>query len=95
MLKWRFESRTSGQETTGVELVQWIKQFGRWNVQEFVANSRDLADVFAYLKAERSLELAKFMPFVTEDSISFKKRTSLSSVGEESESDGGLIRNRK
>ncbi len=84
MLKWRFESRMSGQEATGVELMQWIKQFGRWNVQEFVANSRDMGDVLAYLKAERSLELARVMPFVTTDSVSFRKRTSSPPIAEES-----------
>jgi len=48
---------------TGVELILWIEQFGRWNVQEFVAKRQDMGDVLTYLKAERSLELAKVMPF--------------------------------
>jgi len=26
---------------TGVELMQWIGHFGRWNVQEFVAKSQN------------------------------------------------------
>jgi len=68
---------------TGVELMQWIEQFGRWNVQEFVAKSRDMRDVLTYLKAERSLELAKVMPFVTADSFSFEKRTSFPPIAEE------------
>jgi uncharacterized protein YpiB (UPF0302 family) len=68
---------------TGVELMQWIEQFGRWNVQEFVAKSRDMRDVLTYLKAERSLELAKVMPFVTADSVSFEKRTSFPPIAEE------------
>jgi uncharacterized protein YpiB (UPF0302 family) len=68
---------------TGVELMQWIEQFGRWNVQEFVAKSRDMTDVLAYLKAERSLELAKVMPFVTSDSVSFEKRASFPPIAEE------------
>jgi len=67
----------------GVELMQWIEQFGRWNVQEFVAKSRDMRDVLTYLKAERSLELAKVMPFVTADSVSFEKRTSFPPIAEE------------
>jgi hypothetical protein len=67
----------------GVELMQWIEQFGRWNVQEFVAESRDMRDVLTYLKAERSLELAKVMPFVTADSVSFEKRTSFPPIAEE------------
>jgi uncharacterized protein YpiB (UPF0302 family) len=68
---------------TGVELMQWIEQFGRWNVQEFVAKSRDMTDVLAYLKAERSLQLAKVMPFVTSDSVSFEKRASFPPIAEE------------
>ena len=67
----------------GVELMQWIEQFGRWNVQEFVAESRDMRDVLIYLKAERSLELAKVMSFVTVDSVSFEKRTSFPPIAEE------------
>jgi hypothetical protein len=62
---------------TDGELIQWIEQFGRWNVQEFIAKSRHMSDVLTYLKAERSLELARVMPYVTSDSVSFQKRTSL------------------
>ena len=68
---------------TGVELMQWIEQFGRWNVQEFVAKSRDMSDVLTYLVAERSLELAKVTPFVTADSVSFRKRTGFPPITEE------------
>ena len=67
----------------GVELMQWIEQFGRWNVQEFVAKSRDMRDVLTYLKVERALELAKAMPFVTADSVRFEKRTSFPPIAEE------------
>jgi uncharacterized protein YpiB (UPF0302 family) len=68
---------------TGAELMQWIEQFGRWNVQEFVAKSRDMSDILTYLKAERNLELAKVMPFMTSDSVSFQKRTSFPPIAEE------------
>ena len=68
---------------TGVELIQWIEQFGRWNVQEFVAKSRYMNDVLTYLKAERSLELAKVMPFVTSDSVSFQERAGFPPIAEE------------
>jgi len=67
----------------GVELMQWIEQFGRWNVQEIVTKSHDMEDVLTYLRAERSLELAKVMPFVTADSVSFEKRTSFPPIAEE------------
>jgi len=68
---------------TGEELIQWIEQVGRWNVQEFVARSQDTRDVLAYLRAEMSLELAMLMPFVTSDSVSFEKRTSFTPIVEE------------
>ena len=67
----------------GLELMQWIEQFGRWNVQELVAQREDMRDVITYLRAERSLELAKVMPFVTADSVSFEKRTSFPPIAEE------------
>jgi len=63
--------------------MQWIEQFGRWNVQEFVAQSQNIRDVLTYLKAERNLELAKVMPFVTSDSVSFEKRTGFPLIAEE------------
>ncbi len=68
---------------TGVELMQWIEHFGRWNVQELVAKRQDIRDVITYLKAERSLELAKAMPFMTSDSVSFEKRTGTPLIAEE------------
>jgi hypothetical protein len=68
---------------TGVELMQWIEQFGRWNVQEFVAGSQDVMDVLIYLRAERILEMDKVMSFVTVDSVNFEKRTSFPSIVEE------------
>jgi hypothetical protein len=68
---------------TGVELMQWIEQFGRWNVQELVAQRQDMRDVITYLRAERSLELAKVIPFVTSDLISFEKRTGFPLIAEE------------
>ncbi len=55
------------------QLIQWILQFGRWNVQEFVAKSRDMKDVLNYLRAEWVLEMAKVMPFVTLDLVRFEK----------------------
>ncbi len=68
---------------TGVELMKWIEYFGRWNVQELVAKRQDTRDVIAYLKAERSLELAKVMPFVTSDLVRFEKRNGFPPIAEE------------
>jgi len=70
---------------SGVELMQWIEHFGRWNVQEFVVKSQDMRDVLTYLRAERVLEIVKAMPFVTADTVSFEKRTSLTPIAEGSE----------
>ncbi len=58
---------------TDVDLMQWIEDFGRWNVQEFVAKRQDMRDVITYLRAERSLELHKVMAFVTSDSVRFER----------------------
>ncbi len=58
---------------TEIELMQWIEDFGRWNVQELVAQRQDMWDVITYLRAERSLELAKGMAFVTSDSVRFQR----------------------
>ena len=58
---------------TEVELMQWIEHFGRWNVQELVAQRKEMWDVITYLRAERSLELAKVMAFVTSDSVRFER----------------------
>ena len=70
---------------TGVELMQWIEHFGRWNVQQFVVKSQDIGDVLSYLRAERVLEMVKAMPFMTADTVSFEKRTSLTPIAEGSE----------
>ncbi len=58
---------------TDGQLIQWIEHFGRWNVQELVAKRQDTRDVIAYLRAERSLELARVMEFVTSDSVLFER----------------------
>lgn len=59
----------------GEELMRGIEQYGRWNMQEFVARSQEVMDVLAYLRAERVLEMFKVMSFVTADSYHFSKRT--------------------
>jgi hypothetical protein len=59
----------------GEELMRGIEQYGRWNMQEFVARSQEVMDVLAYLRAERVLEMFKVTSFVTADSCHFSKRT--------------------
>ncbi len=68
---------------TGVELMQGIEQFGRWNIQEFIARSQDTKDVLTYLRAERVLEMVKAMPFMTADLVVFERRINLPSISEE------------
>jgi hypothetical protein len=63
--------------------MQGIEQFGRWNIQEFVARSQDTKDVLTYLRAERVLEMVKAMPFMTADLVVFERRTNLPSISEE------------
>jgi len=67
----------------GEELLLGIEQYGRWNMQEFVARSQDMTDVLTYLRAERVLAIVKAISFVTVDSVSFEKRTSLLSLSDE------------
>ena len=61
----------------GKELISGIEQYGRWNVQEFVTRSRDITDVFTYLKVEKLFEMFNAATFVTKDSVNFEKRTGL------------------
>jgi hypothetical protein len=68
---------------TDVELMQWIEHFSRWNVQELVAKRQDMRDVITYLRTERSLKLAKVMPFVTVDLVRFESRISLPAISDE------------
>jgi hypothetical protein len=69
----------------GEELLLGIEQYGRWNMQEFVARSQDMTDVLTYLKAERVLAMVKAISFVTVDSISFEKKGGLPLLSDETE----------
>ena len=70
---------------TDEELMEWIEHFGRRNVQKLIVKRQDMNDVITYLRAERSLELAKGMAFVTGDLASFEKRTSSALIAQGSE----------
>jgi len=61
----------------GKELIFGMEQYGRWNVQEFVARSRDITDVVTYLKVERIFEMFSAATFITKDSVNFERRTGL------------------
>jgi len=67
------------------ELMRGIEQYGRWNMQEFVARSQEMIDVLTYLRAERALEMFKALSFMTADSVNFSKRTNLSPLSDEPE----------
>jgi len=67
----------------GEELMLGIEQYGRWNIQEFVARTQDMMDVLTYLRVERILEMFKVMSFVTVDSVSFERKTNLPSTPDE------------
>jgi hypothetical protein len=69
----------------GEELMRGIEQYGRWNMQEFVARSQEMIDVLTYLRAERILEMFKVVSFITVDSVNFSRRTNLSPIFDESE----------
>jgi len=67
----------------GEDLMQGIEQYGRWNMQEFVARSQEMMDVLTYLRAERTLEMFKVVSFITVDSVHFSRRTNLSPISDE------------
>ena len=48
--------------------------FGRSNLLDFVARSRDLSDASAYLQAELNLELARVTSFRTADLVTFERK---------------------
>ncbi len=70
---------------TDVELIEWIDHFGRGNVQDLIAKRKDVWDVITYLRAERSLELARGVAFVTDDLACFEKRTGSTLIAQGSE----------
>ena len=72
------------------ELLRGIEQYGRWNVQEFVARSQEMVDVLAYLRAERTFRMFKVVSFTTVDSIHFSKRTNPSLISDESEGEANM-----
>ncbi len=48
--------------------------FGRSNLQDLVARSRNVRDASAYLLAELNLELARVTSFKTVDSVTFERK---------------------
>ena len=56
------------------ELMYAIVNFGRRDIQEFVARSRDMSDALTYLRVERNLAILKAMSFVTTNSVDFERK---------------------
>ena len=48
--------------------------FGRSNIQDFVARSRDMRDPTTYLLVELNLELARVTSYKTTDLVTFERK---------------------
>ena len=59
----------------GEDLMFGLVCWGRSIVQDFVARSQDVTDVINYLHAERGMEIAKKISFVTKNEKTFEKKT--------------------
>ena len=57
----------------GEDLMFGLVCWGRGIVQDFVARSQDVTDVINYLHAERGMEIAKKIAFVTTDKVTFER----------------------
>ena len=58
----------------GEDLMFGLVCWGRGIVQDFVARSQDVTDVINYLHAERGMEIAKKVAFVTTDKVTFERK---------------------
>jgi len=58
----------------GEDLMFGLVCWGRSTVQDFVARSQDVTDVINYLHAERGMEIAKKISFVTTDNLTFERK---------------------
>jgi hypothetical protein len=58
----------------GEDLMFGLVCWGRGIVQDFVARSQDVTDVINYLHAERGMEIAKKISFVTTDNMTFERK---------------------
>ena len=58
----------------GEDLMLGLVCWGRSTVQDFVARSQDVTDVINYLHAERGMEIARKISFVTTDTVTFERK---------------------
>ena len=66
----------------GEDLMFGLVCWGRGIVQDFVARSQDVTDVINYLHAERGMEIAKKIAFVTTDNVTFERKEFFRTVSE-------------
>ena len=56
------------------DLLCALMKFGRRNLQDFVARSRDVRVTASYLSAELNLELARVISYKTTDLVTFERK---------------------
>jgi hypothetical protein len=56
------------------ELVNGFIVFGRRDILDFAARSKDVSDTVTYLRLELAFEMGRVMSFVTMDSVTFERR---------------------
>jgi hypothetical protein len=56
------------------EMMNNFIRFGRKDIQDFVAKSRDVKDAVTYLRMEFEFEIDRITTFITADSHSFEKK---------------------
>ena len=66
----------------GEDLMFGLVCWGRGIVQDFVARSQDVTDVINYLHAERGMEIATKIAFVTTDNVTFVRKEFFRTVSE-------------
>jgi len=59
------------------DLLCSLVAFGRTNIQDFIARSRDMRDTTTYLLVERALELNRVVSYTTKDLVTFEKKVTL------------------
>ena len=56
------------------DLLCALVAFGRRNIQDFVARSRDVRDTTTYLLVEGAVELTRVTSYTTKDLVTFEKK---------------------
>jgi len=59
------------------DLLCALVAFGRRNIQDFIARSRDVSDTTTYLLVERVVELSRVTSYTTKDFVTFEKKVPL------------------